>query len=387
MRSWILSLTLFLIATISFAQRQETGGGQKVIGDGNNNTTYYAPTFAYGEPGCNLPDRNGSLITGDCVFLYVQGDHNLSDPSYVDQVLMFWNPNTWTGETTKFAGGTRLLPGVDYLGAAMPANANYGHPAVFQYNGSYYITALQSPDGVKFSKQWWGVSPDGKSWTWYPLFNYTGTSDVRIPSVSLQPKVVGGTLYFYGFTEVWNSSGYGIGLIRLRVNNARPRGYDLVELYTTSGWVTIVNPDTNPGGNFNNAAPAILWGGRSEPKYLITDELWFAGSGQRNCAAQCGNNFSGSQIGFGDRIGYANVVLPTTTTGVPTLTGVDVLRSSIRCMPSNYDNGRIYPMPLAGGSPRLLYSASNDLDFSSGAYCNQTGVYTFFGMYIVVTAF
>src|SRR5687768_10544431 len=86
MKHFVIPFSVFLIAaSSSFAQRQETGGGQKIIGDGNNNTTYYAPAFAYGEPACNLPDRNGNLITGDCVFLYVQGDHNLSDPTYTDQ--------------------------------------------------------------------------------------------------------------------------------------------------------------------------------------------------------------------------------------------------------------------------------------------------------------
>ncbi|HEX2062386.1 MAG TPA: hypothetical protein VHK90_16730 [Thermoanaerobaculia bacterium] len=389
MKRTIIAIAVCLIASAAFAQRRETGGGQKVIGDGNNNTTYYAPAFAYGEPNCNLPDRNGVNISGSCVYLYVQGDHSLSDTTYTDQVLMYWNPNTWAGQTSKFAGGTRLLPGVDFRGIAMPAPEMYGHPSVFQYNGNYYMTALQSPDGAIFDKQWWGVSPDGKSWTWYPLFNYTGTrDDLKLPSVTLQPQTIGGVLYFFGFLEVWQNGGIGMGLIRLRANATKVRGYDRVDVYTSTGWVTIVsNPETNPDGNFNNAVPAVLWHGRTQPKYLATNEVWWSGSGPKDCTAMnCMNVFSGAYTGWGDRIGYANVVLPTTSTGVATLTGADNLHSDIRCMPGRYDGAREYPQPLAGGSPRLLYSASNDDDFGNGAYCNSQ-IWVYPGMYIVVTAF
>ena len=44
-------------------------------------------------------------------------------------------------------------------------------------------------------------------------------------------------------------------------------------------------------------------------------------------------------------------------------------------------------MPLGPGSPRLIYSATNDQDFGGGAYCGVSGSNTFPGMYIVVTAF
>jgi hypothetical protein len=412
----LLALSL-VVAWPARAQWHETGGSSKVIGGrrcaapsmcptGSNRdrfASYYAPTYAYGEPGCNLPDRNGTNISGRCMFLYVQGDHDITDvardentklcscvrsPCLTDQVLMYWNPDTWNGQNSRYddvagnlaarRGGTQLLPGVDYLGNAMPGLCtHYAGPSVFQHDGEYFMTASESPYGEVFDKQWWGVSPDGKTWTWYPLFNYVGTNEnIFLPGVTLQPVSIGGTLYFFGFVEIHDGVvGAGIGAIRLRANLQRARRYDRVEIYSAtpasncgepaSNWVPIVcDPLTNPAGDFSNALPTRLLYGVS-PKYVSVQELWFTGSGYRDCSMACpGNDFTLTSGVYGhyDRIGYANVMAPGTTTGAPTVIDRDWLRSDSvnRCMPAKVDAGRIGPAPLPGGSPRVLYSTSND---------------------------
>lgn len=72
-----LGALLLAVGTLGAQVPTETSGGQKIIGTGNTGTTYYAPTFAYAPSQslpCNLPDRSQQTITGQCVFLYVQGN-------------------------------------------------------------------------------------------------------------------------------------------------------------------------------------------------------------------------------------------------------------------------------------------------------------------------
>ena len=341
----LLFIVLFSTA-LSAQPFTESSGGQAIIGSGSNNTTYYAPAFAYGETGCNKYDLSGNYITGQCVYLYVQGDDSLSSTTYTDQILMFWNPNTWTGLTSQYAGPDRLLPSQDYLGNAHTTSHFFGQPSVLVYNGTYYMTAHESPDAVEFHKQWWGVSADGKSWTWYPLFTYTGSGNLKIPGVTLQPRTVNGTLYFYGATEIWSNAGIGLGAIRLRVNTSNARGYDLVEMYSSGAWTTVAD-SSNQDGNFNFIPDKLLDGG-TNPKLLENNELWMTVNNRTRDCTNC-HSFSGTAGAWGDRFAVRTFSVSSTLSAPPSFGSESLLQSSVRCMPSNYDNGRLYPMPLATG--------------------------------------
>jgi len=112
-----LVLAMFCAAGVWAQQYTETSGGQKIIGTGDNNTTYYYGSFAYGETGQ--------------VYMYVQGDANLADQTYHDQILLYSHPNTWTGLTTPFSYVKRLLPT-----SGFPNPDFYGGPSVFTYGGT-----------------------------------------------------------------------------------------------------------------------------------------------------------------------------------------------------------------------------------------------------------
>lgn len=413
MRKPIWYLGVLLLAAGTLAAQTETSGGQIIIGSGSTDTTYYAPAFAYGlQPSCNRYDSNGHLITGQCVFLYVQGDAKLGDNTYNDQLLMFWNPNTWTGLTTPFAGGKGecapgpacdlLLPGTDYQGTPMPQGHYYGGPSVFGFNGKLYMTAMESLDGkYTFHKQWWGVSTDNVSWTWYPLFEYNGIANLNLPGVTLQPRFIsgggGGQWYFYGFLEVRSGEGIGTGAIRLRASFTKPRGYDRVEIYAlgsggaSDAWTTIIaDPDANPSGSFSGPVPKKLWDAEERPKYLENGELWFAVlNGPKTCPpGQCAWG-SGSTLGWNDRLAYHVVTPPSDLTSPPSYSSTSYLGSAVRCSVGNYNYSRTNPMPLATGNPRLLYSATADLVYSQYNYCGGecAPCNPFAGMYIVVTGF
>jgi hypothetical protein len=258
---------------------------------------------------------------------------------------------------------------------------------VFNYNGTYYMTAHESPDAVNFKKHWWGVSADGKSWTWYPLFTYTGTSNVNIPGVTLQPRTIGGTLYFYGLTDVSTDAGYGLGAIRLRVNTSNVRGYDRVEMWTwDTGWALVTDSSSNPNGNFN-FIPSKILDAALKPKLLPNDEVWVSLVGRTRDCSNC-HAFSGTKTNtWEDRIAVRTLITTSDPTAPPSFGSEILLQSNVRCMPGRYDNSRSYPMPLVLGSPRLLYSSSNDQDYDTAYYCTNPPAQPFYGMYIVVTGF
>jgi hypothetical protein len=352
-----LALVLVLVATASFADVVEYAGGQKIIGDGTLTTAYYAPAFTYS------PDNTWA-------YLYVQGDHNTLDPSEHDSVYLYRNPNTWTGLTTQYSYVKRLLPDA---AQGHPGSYFYGHPSVARADGKYYLSAVKAPDDATFHQQLWGVSPDGQTFTWYPLLHWknadgtTRTNADKIPGISVQPVTIGGVNYFWGFSELWLSNGaIGVGAIRIRrANNAK--GFDLVELRSGGIWRAV-----SADGSFS-FTPDVLWVGATQPKLVWQNNAWTiytTGSGARvpcsgGCPLPAGQN---PNVGWGDRIWYRTV-----TTSL-TFGAVNNVWSQIRCMPAPYNESRNYPYPVPGTN--LIYSSTNDANCRSDYH----------GDYIVVTA-
>jgi hypothetical protein len=393
-----LGALLVAVGTASAQVPTEISGGQKIIGTGDPGTTYYAPAFAYApsqsQP-CNLLDRSQQTITGQCVFLYVQGNAGNqipNNPCPHDQILRFWNPNTWSGLTTRFTGGdtaSTMNNGVEISPIPCSQNSYFGGPSVFGYNGKLYMTVVesQSSDASIFRKFWWGVSTDGQAWIWSVLLQYTGAdSSLQIPGMTLQPTQINGVWYFYGFLAVQSNAGIGTSAIRLRASSTAP-GYDRVEIYGGGIWQVIQNPL-----DYSSPTPDKLVDAEGTPMFLGNNELWVTKlNGLRTCPTP-----PTTWQGWADRMAYHQITIPSDPASAPLFDNLPPPRpagegtyiaslQSVRSMPSNYDGGRQFPMPLGPGNPRLLYSASNDLNYGGGAYCNSSDPGVFFGMYIVLT--
>jgi hypothetical protein len=350
-----LSLNLFLlVASAASANQVETSGGQKIVVTGNTNTTFYAPTSTLS------PD--GSLF-----YLYVQGDENLSDPTYTDQILMYTHPNTWNGLTSQFTSPTRLLPD-----PTQGQNAScfgspycfYGHPSVFRDAGKYFMTALKSPDAVNFNEQLLGTSSNGSTWTWTTLF--TTPAGINVPSVTLRYSSIGGQSYWWGFTELGVGGYVGIGAIRVHLSlhneTTGQVSIDYIEMISGGIWRSVP-----PGGQINFTPDIIDFGGVEPKLHWIYDhwELWASSVGEpkNNCGCITAGPYSYT-AGFRYR---------TVTTGY-SLGPVQKVYSQLRCLPASYSDSRAYPFRVEWTN--LLYSMSNDQN------CRED----FVGAYIVVTA-
>jgi hypothetical protein len=350
------SLAFFLFLTLSFpalATQVETAGGQKIVGTGNTNTTFYAPTAAF--------SLDSSLF-----YLYVQGDENLGDTTYTDQILMYTHPNTWSGLTTQFTSPARLLPD-----PAQGQNAScfgsphclYGHPSVFRDVGKYFMNVHKSPDAVNFNEQLLGTSLNGTNWTWTTLFRTA--QGINVPSVTLRYASIGGQPYWWGFTEL--GVGFsGIGAIRIPLtvhNDATGQvSFSSIEFLSGGSWRSV------PVGGQVNFSLDILDFGAVEPKLHWINgqwELWASTISEPKSSCGCiGPGTSSYTAGFQ----YRNV-----TTSY-SLGPVQKVYSQIRCLPASYSNSRAYPFRVEGTN--LIYSMSNDQN------CRED----FVGAYIVVTA-
>lgn len=339
-----------LVAVNSFAQLTEYSGGQKILA-ATNCSSYYAPTAAFS-------------VDSTKFFLYVQGDINVCDPAPPhDSIYLYIKPNTWNGLTSQemSPGETRrtLLPiPTDPLDTYY-----YGNPAVFTATvggvQKYFMTTHRSPDAVDFDIILWGKSNDGITWTFSQLCQYKGTDNpnFQISGMSLRPVTIGTTNYYAGFADIKRTDGgIGIAAVRLRRNDTDPRGYDLVQFYTSSGWASTLS-----NGDFS-FEPTLRWSAAIEPKLQSISgqwQLWVSLVG--NTAQDCDSCIATDDNGWGDRFSYAQVTFGSDPNLAPTIgTHYSVLPTSprVRCLPGNYTNSRIYPVRIEGSD--LLYSASND---------------------------
>jgi hypothetical protein len=295
----------------------------------NANNAYYSPSVT------TNPD-------GSQIYLYIQE----AFPGH-DHISLYTNPNNLDGYRSQFSFNSILLS---------DPNNFLGGPSVFQYNGTYYLTISRSPDAKIFHELDWLTSIDGVHWTTYPFL--LSTNSQQIPTVSLQPVVINGTAYFWGFmgfTAGPPQHASGLGAVRAHVNLSDPRGYDYIEIFSLGAW-TRVNADGTFAFN-----PQNLWLSASDPKLFFNGnswEIWANVPGPRVLCG-CTNSSSQSPTGFGDRFFYRAV--DTNLLLGPVQAVVQDPLAPVRCLPAGYDNSRTEPLPLFDGQGiELLYSATND---------------------------
>lgn len=412
--SWLAVLAVAALGADLFAQSlTETAGGQRIIDASNYSfrSTFYAPA--------GTPSPNGAEY-----FMYVQADENLDDGlATLDSVLLYKNPYTWAGLTGSFSRVTQILPG-----DTQPTNYYYGHPAVFQDSGKYFLTAHKSLTDHDFDQLLWGVSTDGQNYSWHELIRYVGPDDeysdtlnedsrswgrtLRIPGATIRgPVMIAGQEYYWGFIDVItrgavdhclnNPDGSptgtcsgtgagdgiqddpdnpnlpqqdGIGAILIKVDRSNLRGYSNVFLWSGGAW-----KQTGPNGEFDQSMiPDVLWHFRDKPRlHRLNDrwELWANTGKPPQCTIDSeGCGLGNGQAQFDNAIVYWPVTPPATLTQPPVGGPEYDIYSDIRCMPSPLMNNRGYPFRLEGTN--LLYSTS------SNPFCSTT----FEGFGVVVTA-
>ena len=392
MRILKLLILLFTLLTASFAYAvTETGGGQKIVGNGQlaPETTFYSPSVAISPTGKN-------------VSIFVQGSPDFSvlacGVQPLDQVLRYKHPNTWAGLTTQFwdpsaakrTNEQRLLPNC----ADQTPDYAYASPASFVDVGRYFVVAAKLSKTHTTDPPYWtrfllGTSSvpdasDNVTWSYQTLFtlptNADGSNtDLNVIKLTLRPLQLGGSVYWWGFlyykvTPTLPNGQESLTEVRfhLSTHSGNTADWDYYEILTTSGWQRFAKgaPMTVPGTSL-----ARLWDDATDPSITWqTDhfELW---ASTYSLDSHCGcDQYPGmSTYIFGSEL-ELRTVSPNLSSGA-TLQPPQGLGSTIRCMPGAYTVSRATPFRL--DSSTLLYSATNEVNCPNHGYD---------GMYVVVTA-
>lgn len=374
------------------------------------------------------------------VFLYWMGGNGEGFGQRCDSVFGYSNPNTWSGWNNAYLPipstprpNGRILPDesstnslINGLGPLFCYGAPWAWTDVSApaTKRKYRMTAPKSSNNI-FDRILYGVADDTPTstanggifrWTGLLRTDLTASGErLQLLRLSWREVTLGTTKYWYGFLGFYYAKsdgsiappGPGFGALRAELDTSFATDLPVLDLQiwvtTASGagaWINI--PTCNSGSDFRYCIPndplykprQVMFGEHpnlhfakqgASPDYHW--ELWYSGSGGRTKDCGCFNSTSNNPAGFGDRILYRRVDMTQANPdlAVQTFPTDYQLQSetpgSPRCMPSDYDTGRIHGVLLEWTNARVFYSSTND-PRGSLTQCRSGD---FFGQYLVRT--
>jgi len=382
-------------ATVEKGPGQTTALGQTIIG---------AQLFTPGEPTGGAYINPTGILIGSTFHLYVQGGQDQAHwsstpwPDCVgDQLLLFRTSNTASNLVAEFPTGTvrRITPCLGDSPSQYPLHSSdpvfdvdhhWTLGNVFFAAGHYRIVSAASnyPEASEFSELVWGRSSDGLNWYWEPFIK--STAGYNMPEVLLEYSHTGFICVPGGScTTFTHLSGYfrftfaGVGRMKVAISSVYPRGFRVSILANNGQWLSV----DDWTGEFS-FTPMDIWPNDSaRPKSIVSNgstlELWAAVDPHYlpGCCPSCGCDYYDSGGGPGS---FAF----RTINSDGTLGSAQPLYSNLRCMPSPYREGRLYPFRYNDSFGRkLLYSVTNDDNICDDEFSVHGN--PFVGTYIVVT--
>lgn len=335
------------------------------------------------------------------MYLYVHGDlWGSNDPKVGgdnavclgDKALLFKAPVTNQGLTGPFTFVKRISP-CDH--------DHYGLGGAFRSPQFGYVLLLDKPTGgaTSFHKIVYAESPDGLNWptSWPTLVQTPDTSsgsDTSILDVTLTAvpgtTVCDPTCYYH--ETWWGVFRFGlcdgcadrVGRIKVDRSLKYPRG---LRVWILSGGVWKQADDMN--GQFSFIHDDV-WSGAA-PNSIIkkadgTFEVWASINGVSGCNDSCGCNDINYCKPYGTGSQFAFRTITESSLGP-----VQLVYSLIRCMPSNFEPGRMFPFRIDLNGRSFLYSTTQDrnckdvyLSCSAGK-CTGPLFSDWQGLYLTVT--
>jgi hypothetical protein len=337
-------VALLLVPAVIAQDKVEQYGGNAVVGDGNYDSWFYAPSVTLNPSNTH-------------VFMFLQGKDVGQNTG--DAIMLYTTPNTTQGVMSPYSKHSIILGQPDFHYSSPSVSRAGALASGSRCNGGaeYYMTVGTSPDARNFEEHLFGDSCNGEQWNWKRLAKWVpggSARSVHIPGVTLRWIKIGGVDYLVGFMEFFlrnasgASEGGGIGLMRARRDRYAAGGIDLVEIYSNGQWRAV-----NADGTYSFEPSVIVFG--VQPKFDENGELFY--SYHVPFPGGCGCDPLPTQ--WSNAIHYRKVTVDiNNTAAIPTLSQAYNISSNVRCMPGYYSNSRMYPVRLPWTD--LMYSATHD---------------------------